>query len=165
MVAGWAQPYWDADCKGAIYGLTRKSGPAEIAKAALESVAFQTKDLLMAMSQDVDLNDHNSVLRVDGGMSANDWTMQFLSDLLGMKVDRPRNIETTAFGAAWLAGQGAGIYPSMSELPHHWKLDRCFKPSWAPEKCKRRHDEWRNAVARTLSSVKVSIDDALPPAG
>lgn len=150
---GLGAPYWDADCKGAIYGLTRKSGPAEIARAALESVAFQTKDLLEAMSADVDLGGQGAVLRVDGGMSANDWTMQFLADLLGMRVDRPSNVETTAFGAAWLAGQGVGLYPSMEELPQHWKLDRCFKPNWAPQKRQRRHTEWRDAVARTLSNA------------
>ena len=98
---GLGAPYWNADCRGAVYGLTRNSGPAEFAKAALESVGFQTRDLLEAMRADWGA-DAEGVLRVDGGMTASDWAMQFLSDIIGAPVDRPRVLETTALGAAWL---------------------------------------------------------------
>ena len=100
---GLGAPYWNPDCRGAVFGLTRNSGPNEFARAALESVGYQTRDLLEAMQADSpDLGD--GVLRVDGGMTASDWTMQFLSDVIGAPVDRPEVQETTALGAAWLAG-------------------------------------------------------------
>ncbi|MGB7261306.1 MAG: glycerol kinase GlpK, partial [Albidovulum sp.] len=107
---GLGAPYWDPDCRGAIYGVTRNTGPAELAKAALESVGFQTRDLLEAMRADWD-GATDGVLRVDGGMTASDWAMQFLSDIIGAPVDRPGVLETTALGVAWLAGARAGIYP------------------------------------------------------
>ena len=109
---GLGAPYWNAECRGAIYGLTRNSGPAEFAKAALESVGYQTRDLLDAMRADWSEGDART-LRVDGGMSASDWAMQFLSDIIGAKVDRPKVLETTALGVAWLAGMKAGIFPDM----------------------------------------------------
>ncbi|MGB8624432.1 MAG: glycerol kinase GlpK, partial [Paracoccaceae bacterium] len=101
---GLGAPYWDAECRGAIFGLTRNSGPAEFARAALESVGYQTRDLLEAMTADWAGQEGGGVLRVDGGMSASDWAMQFLSDIIGAAVDRPEVRETTALGAAWLAG-------------------------------------------------------------
>ena len=100
---GLGAPYWDAECRGAIFGLSRNSGPNELAKAALQSVGYQTRDLLTAMQKDMG-SSKNAVLRVDGGMAASDWAMQFLADILGMPVDRPQVLETTALGAAWLAG-------------------------------------------------------------
>ena len=111
---GLGAPYWDAEARGAIYGITRNSGPAEFARAALESVGFQTRDLLEAMKSDWQSADDKSVLRVDGGMSAYDWSMQFLSDIIGAPVDRPKVLETTTLGAAWLAGMKAGIYPNQA---------------------------------------------------
>ncbi|TDL83851.1 glycerol kinase GlpK, partial [Meridianimarinicoccus aquatilis] len=121
---GLGAPYWNAECRGAIYGLTRNSGPAEFARAALESVGFQTRDLLEAMSADWQATGAGDVLRVDGGMSASDWAMQFLSDILGAPVDRPEITETTALGAAWLAGMRAEIYPDAEGFAKSWRLER-----------------------------------------
>ncbi|MCB1460429.1 MAG: glycerol kinase GlpK, partial [Nitratireductor sp.] len=107
---GLGAPYWDAQARGAIFGLTRNSGPAEFARAALEAVCYQTRDLLEAMQGDWK-NSGETVLRVDGGMVASDWTLQFLADILDAPVDRPTILETTALGAAWLAGSRAGVWP------------------------------------------------------
>ena len=123
---GLGAPYWRPECRGAVFGLTRNSGPAEFARAALESVGFQTRDLLEAMTADWPGGSGDNVLRVDGGMTASDWTMQFLSDILGAPVDRPEILETTALGAAWLAGMRAGVYPDAAwELrrPGRWSAD------------------------------------------
>ena len=147
---GLGAPYWDAECRGAIYGLTRGSGPAEFARAALESVAFQTRDLWEAMAADMG-GAGDSVLRVDGGMSASDWTMQFLADMLGAPVDRPEVLETTALGAAWLAGMKAGVYPSAAEFAHAWALERRFEPQMEAAERDRRYAGWKDAVRRTLS--------------
>jgi len=106
---GIGAPHWDAEARGAIYGLTRGSGPAEFARAALESVGFQTRELLEAMKKDWQGAEDKAVLRVDGGMSASDWSMQFLADIIGAEVDRPEVLETTALGVAWLAGMRAGL--------------------------------------------------------
>ena len=113
---GLGAPYWDPDCRGAIFGLTRNSGPAEFARAALESVAYQTRDLVEAMRADWPGRRGDTVLRVDGGMTANDWVLQGLADILGAPVDRPKVLETTALGAAWLAGMRAGLYPGPAEF-------------------------------------------------
>lgn len=105
---GLGAPHWDAKARGAIFGLTRNSGPAELSRAALEAVCYQTRDLLDAMQKDWKNGTEDTVLRVDGGMVASDWTMQRLADLLDAPVDRPVILETTALGAAWLAGSRAG---------------------------------------------------------
>lgn len=147
---GLGAPYWNADCRGAIYGLTRGSGPAELAKAALESVGFQTRDLLEAMHSDWP-GGEKTTLRVDGGMSASDWTMQFLSNILGAPVDRPEVLETTALGAAWLAGQRAGLYPAMDEFAQTWALERTFTPQMDEETRDARYKRWGRAVEATLS--------------
>ena len=105
---GLGAPHWDAEARGAIFGLTRNTGPAEFARAALEAVAYQTRDLLDAMKKDWKSGAAKTVLRVDGGMVASDWTMQRLADILDAPVDRPTILETTALGAAWLAGSRAG---------------------------------------------------------
>ena len=149
---GLGAPYWDADCRGAIYGLTRGTGPEEFAKAALESVGFQTRDLWEAMRADMGGDTGEAVLRVDGGMSASDWTMQFLSDILGAEVDRPEVLETTALGVAWLAGQRAGIYPGMEDFAKGWALDRRFSPAMEDDVRTSRYAGWKDAVRRTLSS-------------
>ncbi|MEM1301983.1 MAG: glycerol kinase GlpK [Pseudomonadota bacterium] len=148
---GLGAPYWDAECRGAIYGLTRGSGPAEFAKAALESVGFQTRDLSEAMRADWTAQGGGNVLRVDGGMSASDWSMQFLADILGAPVDRPDVLETTALGAAWLAGQRAGVYPDQAGFSQTWALDRRFEPQMDPATRDGRYAGWKDAVARTLS--------------
>ncbi|MGB1387920.1 MAG: glycerol kinase GlpK [Paracoccaceae bacterium] len=148
---GLGAPYWDADCRGAVFGLTRGSGTPEFARAALESVGFQTRDLLEAMQADMG-NAGQAVLRVDGGMSASDWTMQFLSDILGAPVDRPTVLETTALGAAWLAGMRAGVYPDMAGFAETWNLDRRFTPGMEETDRNARYATWKDAVSRTLSS-------------
>ncbi len=147
---GLGAPYWDAECRGAIYGLTRNTGPAEFARAALESVAFQTRDLWEAMRADW-TGAADAVLRVDGGMSASDWTMQFLADMLGAPVDRPQVLETTALGAAWLAGMRAGLYPDMDGFSQSWALDRRFEPALEEATREARYAGWKDAVSRTLS--------------
>ncbi|WEZ82874.1 FGGY-family carbohydrate kinase [Rhizobium sp. 32-5/1] len=114
---GLGAPHWDPDARGAIYGMTRNTGPAEFARAALEAVCYQTRDLLDAMHKDWKSDDRETVLRVDGGMVASDWTMQRLSDLLDAPVDRPTILETTALGVAWLAGSRAGVWPDQRVLP------------------------------------------------
>ncbi|MBD8065604.1 glycerol kinase GlpK [Devosia sp. PTR5] len=148
---GLGAPWWDAEARGAIYGLTRNSGPAEIAKAALEAVCYQTRDLLEAMRKDWAGHDGNTVLRVDGGMVASDWTMQFLADVLDAPVDRPTILETTALGAAWLAGMKAGVWPGMAEFAKGWSRDRRFEPEMDAETRARKVAGWDDSVRRTLS--------------
>ena len=144
---GLGAPYWDADCRGAVFGLTRNTGPKEMARAALESVGFQTRDLLEAMQRDWDASGGQAVLRVDGGMSASDWAMQFLSDIIDAPVDRPKTLETTAMGAAWLAGSRAGIYPDAEGLADFWALDRQFTPDMAADLRQQKYAAWTRAVA------------------
>ena len=146
---GLGAPYWNADCRGAIFGLTRNSGPKEFAKAALQSVGYQTRDLLLAMQDDMG-RPGEAVLRVDGGMTASDWTMQFLSDILGAPVDRPKVLETTALGAAWLAGSRAGIYPDQQGFADSWACDRRFEPQMDAPRRDRLYSGWQDAVSRTL---------------
>lgn len=148
---GLGAPYWDPDCRGAIYGLTRNSGPAEFARAALESVGFQTRDLWEAMRADWQGEGGEQVLRVDGGMSASDWTMQFLADILGAPVDRPKVLETTALGAAWVAGMQAGVYPDQAGFAKTWALDRHFTPNMDSALRDARYAGWKDAVERTLT--------------
>ncbi|SIN87193.1 glycerol kinase GlpK [Vannielia litorea] len=147
---GLGAPYWDADCRGAVFGLTRATGPAEFARAALESVGYQTRDLLEAMQADW-AGSGETALRVDGGMSASDWAMQFLSDIIGAPVDRPKVLETTAMGAAWLAGQRAGVYPDQAGFAETWALDRSFAPEMAEGEREEKYARWKRAVAATLS--------------
>ncbi len=147
---GLGAPYWNAECRGAIYGLTRNSGPAELAKAALESVGYQTRDLLEAMRADWG-GAADGVLRVDGGMTASDWAMQFLSDIIGAPVDRPEVLETTALGAAWLAGSRAGVYPDADGFAQAWALDWRFEPKMAEASRGDKYARWKRAVAATLT--------------
>lgn len=147
---GLGAPYWNAECRGAVFGLSRNSGPNELARAALESVGYQTRDLLDAMHADWGADDRNSVLRVDGGMSGSDWAMQFLSDIIGAPVDRPKVLETTALGVAWLAGMRAGLYPDQAEFAERWALDKTFKPDMQPELRARKYGDWKRAVNSTL---------------
>ena len=147
---GLGAPYWKPDSRGAIFGLTRNSGPAEFARAALESVGYQTRDLLEAMKADSP-KPLDGVLRVDGGMSVSDWTMQFLSDILGAPVDRPEVQETTALGAAWLAGTKAGVYPDISDFSENWALERRFEPSMSDDDRTAKYALWKKSVAATMS--------------
>ncbi len=148
---GLGAPYWRPDSRGAVFGLTRNSGPAEFARAALESVGFQTRDLLEAMRADWGAA-AEGVLRVDGGMVASDWTMQFLSDILGAPVDRPVVTETTALGAAYLAGLGAGICPPPEEFAREWALEHRFEPAMDKTTRDARYARWKRAVAATMAA-------------
>ncbi|KQT54179.1 glycerol kinase [Aureimonas sp. Leaf454] len=149
---GLGAPWWDADARGAIYGLTRNTGPNEIARAALEAVCFQTADLLDAMRRDGAASGE-TVLRVDGGMVASDWTMQRLADLLAAPVDRPVVLETTALGAAWLAGHKAGVWPDRDGFSARWRLERRFEPEMDAVTRGRKLSGWQDAVRRTLSKA------------
>ncbi|HUG61715.1 MAG TPA: glycerol kinase GlpK [Methylomirabilota bacterium] len=147
---GLGAPWWDAESRGAIFGLTRGTGPNELARAALEAVCYQTRDLLEAMRRDWTAN-ADTVLRVDGGMVASDWTMQRLADLLDSPVDRPVVLETTALGAAWLAGRKAGIWPGEEGFSRSWRLDRRFEPAMDAAVRDRKLAGWADAVSRTLT--------------
>jgi glycerol kinase len=147
---GLGAPWWDADARGAVYGLTRNAGVAELARAALEAVGFQTRDLLDAMRADWPAAGE-TVLRVDGGMAASDVTMQFLADILAAPVDRPAVMETTAVGAAYLAGLRAGICPDLTAFAARWRCERRFVPLMDDATRARKWAGWRDAVSRTLS--------------
>jgi glycerol kinase len=146
---GLGAPWWDAGARAAILGLTRGAGRAEICRAALEAVAFQTEDLLAAMRADT--GGPITTIRVDGGMANSDWTMQRLADITGAIVDRPTVTETTAMGAAWLAGLQAGLLPGPGEAPMHWRLDRRFTPRGGRAEAAERHKAWLEAVRRVRS--------------
>ena len=150
---GLGAPYWDAQARGAIFGLTRNSGAPEIALAALESVGYQTRDLLEAMRADwPQAQGSATVLRVDGGMTASDPGMQFLADILASPVDRPVVMETTALGAAYLAGRAAGLCPDLDGFAAQWRLDRRFEPRLAASERERKYSGWKDAVRRTLTA-------------
>ena len=149
---GLGAPYWRPECRGAIFGLTRNSGPAELARAALESVGYQTRDLWQAMQADWP-GAGQAVLRVDGGLAASDWSMQFLADILGAPVDRPKVTETTALGAAYLAGLQAGLCPEPAEFAGQWALDRRFEPQMDEAERARRYQGWQRAVRATIAAA------------
>ena len=145
---GLGAPHWAPDARAAIYGLTRASGRAELARAALESVVYQTADLLAAVEAD---GVQTETLRVDGGMVANDWLMQFLADILGKPVERPKVLETTALGAAYLAGLKAGLYASTGDIARQWARDARFEPKMREQERGPLLAGWRKAVERTLA--------------
>jgi len=147
---GLGAPHWDPNARGALFGITRATGPKELARAALESVCYQTADLIDAMRADWGA-DAKTVLRVDGGMVASDWTMQRLADILGAPIDRPTILETTALGAAYLAGLQSGLYPEPSTFAARWALDRRFTAAMDETTRLRKIAAWKNAVRRTLS--------------
>jgi glycerol kinase len=151
---GVGAPWWDADARGAMFGLTRATGPNELARAALEAVCYQTNDLLTAMQKDWSAASKSktvkTVLRVDGGMVASDWTMQRLADILDAAVDRPEILETTALGAAWLAASRAGLWPGETGFAKSWALDTRFKPKMKKAERARKLAGWSQAVKRTL---------------
>ena len=150
---GLGAPWWDADARGAIFGLTRGTGRAELARATLESVGYQTRDLVDAARGDgVEV----SALRVDGGMAGSDWTMQFLADVLDLTVDRPADLETTARGAAWLAGLHTGFYPGPEEWSARWEHERRFTPAMEPVVRERKLRGWNEAVRRTLTAKEAA---------
>jgi glycerol kinase len=150
---GMGAPYWNPNVRGALFGLTRNTGPAELAHAVLESVCYQTFDLWDAMRADWPGADAaHTVLRVDGGMTASDWTMQRLADLLEAPVDRPVIQETTALGAAYLAGLSAGVYPEPSRFADNWRLERRFRPAMSAATRTRKLKGWAAAVRGVLAS-------------
>ena len=150
---GLGAPYWDAQARAAIYGLTRNSGGAELARAALEAVGYQTRDLLEAMQADWPQSaSAGTVLRVDGGMTASDQAMQFLADILASPVDRPALTETTALGAAYLAGRAAGLCPDLNGFALQWRLDRRFQPRMDAATREAKYAGWKAAVRRTLTA-------------
>jgi len=146
---GLGAPYWDPAARGTIVGLTRGASRAHLARAALESIAFQSAEVLEAMQRDADVK--LAELRVDGGAAANDLLMQFQADLLGVPVVRPRVLETTALGAAYLAGLTVNLWRSREELAGHWKLERRFEPRMDRSEAAARLDRWREAVQRSLA--------------
>ncbi|WP_336801167.1 glycerol kinase GlpK [Kaistia sp. MMO-174] len=147
---GLGAPWWDAEARGALFGLTRNTGPNEFVRAALESVCYQTRDLLDAMRRDW-TRAGETVLRVDGGMVASDWTMQRLADILDAPVDRPVVLETTALGAAWLAGRQVGVWPAEDGFAASWRLNQQFLPHMAADLREAKLAGWRDAVRRTLT--------------
>jgi glycerol kinase len=148
-LTGLGAPYWDSAARGAILGLTRGSTAAHIARATLEAMAFQTRDVADAMAADSGIPLSN--LRVDGGAARNDLLMQVQADLLGVPVVRPRNVETTAVGAAFLAGIGAGLWPSQAALNDVWEIDRVFEPAIGADERDQRNATWRRAIERALN--------------
>jgi len=146
--AGLGAPYWDPDARGAILGLTRGSGRDDVVTATLQSVAFQTCDLITAMSED---GIKPSVIRVDGGMVANDWFLQFLSDVLNIPVERPENVESTVLGAAYLAGYQVGVVSSPDAIGELWKRDALFEPAMKADRRERLLAGWNDAVRRVRS--------------
>jgi glycerol kinase len=143
---GLGAPYWDPWARGAILGLTRGSGLAEIARATIESIAYQVRDVLDAMA--IDVGERIATLRVDGGAAANDALLAFQADILDAPVERPAVTETTALGAAYLAGLAVGFWNGLDEIEANWALDRRFEPSMAPERRERLVRGWRKAVER-----------------
>ena len=149
--AGLGAPYWAPDARGALIGLTADCGPAEIARAALAAVGYQTRDLVTAMAADAGVE--VTKLRVDGGMTVSDWTMQFLADILPMTVERPAVIETTAWGAAYAAGLTHGIYPDLETVADRWQAERRYTPQMPADEREERYAGWRRAVAGVLAAV------------
>ena len=147
---GLGAPYWNADARGALFGLTRATTAKELSRAALESVCYQTRDLLEAMQKDWGTTGE-TVLRVDGGMTASDWTMQSLADILNAPVDRPKVLETTALGAAYLAGLQSGLLPPPDEFAKSWKLGKRFSPKMSAAMREAKYAGWKDAVRKLLA--------------
>jgi glycerol kinase len=147
---GLGAPHWDSEAQGLLTGLTRGTTRRELARAALECVGYQTRDLLEAMHADVGAAGEGTVIRVDGGMSASEWAMQFLADILAAPVDRPHCLETTALGAAYLAGMAAGLYPDPETFAARWSAERRFVPAMEVGERARKYRGWQDAVARSV---------------
>lgn len=150
---GLGAPHWDPDARGGLFGLTRGTGPAHIARATLEAVCYQTVDLLAAMAED---GHTPRRIRVDGGMVANDWLMQFLADMLAIEVERPKVQETTALGAAYLAGLQAGIYGSFADIERNWERDARFTPQMSQRTRRKMLAGWQDAVSRVKTTSTLS---------
>jgi glycerol kinase len=148
---GLGAPHWDSEARALLTGMTRGTTRRELARSVLECVAYQTRDLLEAMRADLGAEwSGDTVIRVDGGMSASDWTMQFLADILAAPVDRPAYLETTALGAGYLAGMAAGLYPDTATFAAGWTAERRFEPAMSDGRRAEKYRGWQDAVARTL---------------
>jgi glycerol kinase len=147
---GLGAPHWDSDAQAVLSGMTRGTTRRELCRAALEAVGYQTRDLLAAMQADVGDRFAGGTIRVDGGMSASDWAMQFLADMLEAPVDRPAGLETTALGAAYLAGMDSGLYPAPDVFAAVWVAERRFEPSMAADTRADKYRGWQGAVARAV---------------
>jgi len=145
---GLGAPHWDPDARGAIFGLTRDTGRAELARATVESVCYQTYDLFKAMSDD---GVTPTSLRVDGGMVHNSWMVQHLANVLDIPVDRPKVLETTALGAAYLAGLQAGLYSSLEDVQDNWQIDQAFQPKMEKTERDNLLKDWNAAVEKVLT--------------
>ena len=144
---GLGAPYWKSDTRGTIYGITRDTSKGDIVKAALKSICFQTKDLLESLKLDLgDEIQEDMTMRVDGGMSNNNWMMQFLADILNIKVERPTNHETTVMGAAYLAGLKVGFFSNLRDIEDLWKSDRIFIPNMDEEDRHAMYSNWKKIV-------------------
>jgi glycerol kinase len=150
---GLGAPIWDPHARGTIIGLTRNTGIAEIVRATLEAVGYQTRDLMLAMHADLPDSHAETALRVDGGMVANSWVCQFLADILDVPVERPVVTETTALGAAYLAGLAVGLYPSLESLADVWQCERRFEPKMAAAERHRLYAGWLDAVRRSRGAI------------
>ncbi len=149
--AGLGAPHWAPAARGTLCGLTAECGLNEIARATLEAVGYQTRDLIEAMTADCGLK--IDTIRVDGGMAASEWTMQFLADILAVRVERPKSLETTAWGAAYVAGLARGLCPAPPEMMARWSAARAFLPAMAEAEREERHAGWRRAVAGALAAT------------
>ena len=145
--SGLGAPYWSPKARGTISGLTRNTGVKEIVRAVLESTAYQTNDLIESMNKD---GLKTQSIKVDGGMVKNDWLCQFLADVIDIKVYRAKVDETTALGAAFMAGLKIGVYKSFKEIKRVWKFNKCFLPSISTKERKKLTNGWLKAVRRTL---------------
>jgi glycerol kinase len=147
-LTGLGAPYWDSDARGTITGLTRGATAAHLARATLEAIAFQSRDVLDAMQADAGIS--LAELKVDGGASRNDLLMQIQSDVLGVPVVRPQHVETTVLGAAYLAGLAVGVWADREDVRESWAVDRRFEPTWSEDERESRYAEWKAAVQRAL---------------
>jgi glycerol kinase len=147
---GLGAPHWDPNARAALFGLTRNSGVAHIARAALEAVCYQTRDLLDLMKNEISLQQKLLALRVDGGMVANNWLLQFLSDILQCEVQRPRCIETSALGAAYLAGLQAGVFQSLEDISNLWQFDKSFHPDMKLDLADQYYQGWQKSISKII---------------
>jgi glycerol kinase len=157
---GLGAPYWAPYARAGLIGLTAECGPAEIARATLEAVGYQTRDLVAAMAADAGIT--VAALRVDGGMAANDWTMQFVADIVPVTVERPASVETTAWGAAYVAGLKRGLYPDLETTAAQWLPDHRFTPQMPKGEREDRYAGWQRAVAGVLAAIPPA-SPAAPP--
>jgi len=153
-LAGLGAPYWDPRARGLIYGLTRDTTAAHLARATLEGIAFQIADLVDAMQADA--NRPIKRLRVDGGAARNDLLMQFQADMLGVTIDRPENVETTAFGAAYLAGMAVGVFDGLGSVIDAYRIERSFEPQMTRAQREKHLGRWRDAVRRARSEIGIT---------